>query len=132
MSWGLNSSFQAADDLYKNVKVTLCYAPASQIDRAWRKTEDDMSKDKTCQLTIVRRPYAVDAAATVGNHSFEWMIEKDVPEATYFVRVYAYDSAGKEVAFGQATDAKKSSNLFEIQAISRLKGAICLSEAEKN
>lgn len=65
VSWSLNRSFRATDDLYKNVKVTLCYAPASQVDGAWAKTEDDMTKDRTCQFTIVRGPYADDAAATV-------------------------------------------------------------------
>lgn len=99
------------------MKVTFCYAPAGQVDGAWGKTEDDMGKDRTSQFTIVRRPYADDAAATVENHSLESMIEKDAPEASYFVRVYAYDSAGKEVGFGQTYDAKKSSNLFEIHAI---------------
>lgn len=115
VNWGLNQNIQATDDPYKNVKVTLCYAPVSQEDRGWRKTEDDLSKDKTCQFTIVKRPYD---ASLVRNHSFEWTIGKDVPEATYFVRIYAYNSAGEEVAFGQTTDAKKSSNLFEIHGVS--------------
>ncbi|KAK9191796.1 hypothetical protein WN943_020411 [Citrus x changshan-huyou] len=46
------------------------------------------------------------------------MIENDAPEASYFVTVYASDSAGKEVGFGQTFGARKSSNLFEIHAIS--------------
>ncbi|KAK3026043.1 hypothetical protein RJ639_042535 [Escallonia herrerae] len=52
------------------------------------------------------------------DQSFKWSIEKEVPTATYFVRAYAYDSAGEEVAYGQNSDAKKSSNLFEVQGIS--------------
>uniref|UniRef100_A0A5B7B9Q4 High-affinity nitrate transporter n=1 Tax=Davidia involucrata TaxID=16924 RepID=A0A5B7B9Q4_DAVIN len=112
VTWGLNQSFTAGtDELYKEVKVKLCYAPISQVDRAWRKTVDNMSKDKTCQFTIVKKPYE-------RNQSWEWIIEKDVPTATYFVRAYAYNSAGEEVAYGQTTDAKKSSNLFEVQGIS--------------
>ncbi|KAJ0038217.1 hypothetical protein Pint_22855 [Pistacia integerrima] len=114
VSWGFNQSVQASDESYKRVKVSLCYAPVSQVDRGWRKTVDNLSKDKTCQFTIVERAYD----ASVRNHIYEWMIEKDVPEATYFVRVYAYNSAGEEVAFGQTTDVKKKSGLFEIRGIS--------------
>lgn len=60
--WGLNDCFRAwggpgVDKRYKNVKVTSVYAPESQLDRAWRKTVDNLSKDKTCQFTIADRPY---------------------------------------------------------------------------
>ncbi|KAF3431180.1 hypothetical protein FNV43_RR25910 [Rhamnella rubrinervis] len=74
-----------------------------------------MNKDKTCQFTIANVPYD---ASPQSNQSLDWTIGKDVPTATYFVRAYAYDSAGEEVAFGQTTDAKKTMNLFEIQGIS--------------
>ncbi|CAK9136014.1 unnamed protein product [Ilex paraguariensis] len=112
VTWGLNQSLgPGTDDLYKSVKVKLCYAPNSQVDRKWRKTSDNLSKDKTCQFTIVNKPYG-------NNQSFEGQIERDVPTAAYFVRAYAYNSAGEEVAFGQTTDAKKKNNLFEIEGIS--------------
>ncbi|GMN41511.1 hypothetical protein TIFTF001_010731 [Ficus carica] len=117
VKWGLNeSSLDAteAENLYKNVKVSLCYAPISQVDRGWRKTEDNLKTDKTCQFTITNSPY--DASQT--NRSFDWTVGKDVPTATFFVRAYAYNSVGEELAFGQTTDAKKKSNLFEIQGIS--------------
>ncbi|MBA0702501.1 hypothetical protein Goari_022803 [Gossypium aridum] len=111
--WGLNQSLPAGtDSAYKTIKVQLCYAPISQVDRAWRKTEDHLSKDKTCQFKIVKRPY------TTGNQTLEWTIERDVPTATYFVRAYALDANDHEVAYGQNTDVKKTTNLFEIQAIS--------------
>ena len=98
MSWGLNQNLVfGTDELYKNVKVKLCYAPESQKDRVWRKTVDNLSKDKTCQFTITEKPYQKD-------QSYEWIIEKDVPTETYFVRAYAYDSAGKEFGYGQTTD----------------------------
>ncbi|KAH7570375.1 hypothetical protein JRO89_XS05G0094900 [Xanthoceras sorbifolium] len=80
---GLNESPQENDGLYyKSVKVALYYAPVSQVDCAWRKTADDLSKDKTCQFTIVERPHD----ASVRNQSFLRTIEEDVPEATYFVK----------------------------------------------
>lgn len=112
VSWGLNAT-QAArvDDNYTTVKVKLCYAPISQTDRAWRKTKDEVSKDKTCQFNIVTRPY------TNTQESFEWEVERDTPSATYFVRAYAYDSNGHAVAYGQTTNKQKTSNLFIIEAI---------------
>ncbi|KAL4277831.1 hypothetical protein GQ457_03G018720 [Hibiscus cannabinus] len=110
--WGLNQTLAAGtDSAYKSIKVELCYAPISQVDRAWRKTVDNLSKDKTCQFKIVKGPY------TTTNQSSEWTIERDVPTATYFVRAYALDAKDNEVAYGQNTDAKKTTNLFEIQAI---------------
>ncbi|KAK2985737.1 hypothetical protein RJ640_016050 [Escallonia rubra] len=113
LTWGLNQSFVGrTDESYKEVKVKLCYAPISQVDRKWRKTANDLSKDKTCQFIMVSKPFQKL------DQTFKWSIEKEAPTATYFVRAYAYDSAGKEVAYGQNSDAKKSSNLFEVQGIS--------------
>ncbi|XP_038894835.1 high-affinity nitrate transporter 3.1-like [Benincasa hispida] len=103
-----------SDSDYKNIKAKLCYAPVSQVDRAWRKTEDDLSKDKTCQFDIVEKPYN-PANKTV--QKFEWTVERDVPTATFFVRVYVLNSAGDKVAYGQTTDDKKGTNLFQIESI---------------
>ncbi|KAE8686229.1 High-affinity nitrate transporter 3.2 [Hibiscus syriacus] len=112
VTWGLNQSFPAGTDTsYRTVKVQLCYAPISQVDRAWRKTEDHLSKDKTCQFKIVEKPY-VNA-----NETLEWTIERDTPTATYFVRAYALDENNHEVAYGQNTNAEKKTNLFDVQAI---------------
>nr|CAN71077.1 hypothetical protein VITISV_021663 [Vitis vinifera] len=112
VTWGLNQSYPAGtDSAYKTVKVKLCYAPISQVDRAWRKTVDHLTKDKTCQHKIVSQPYKAS------NNSVEWTIEKDVPTATYFIRAYAYDAEDQEVAYGQTTDAHKTTNLFGIEAI---------------
>lgn len=116
VTWALNNTIPAGtDSAYKTIKLKLCYAPVSQKDRAWRKTEDNLSRDKTCQHKIVERPY--DSSNKTAQ-SFDWVIERDVPTATYFVRAYAHDSNDKEVGYGQTTDAKKTTNLFEIQAIS--------------
>ncbi|KAJ6792152.1 high-affinity nitrate transporter-activating protein 2.1-like [Iris pallida] len=113
VSWGLNKSLSAStDDAYKNVKVMLCYAPVSQTDRGWRKTNDDLKKDKTCQFEVTVQPYAKS------NSSFEYKIKRDVPSATYFLRAYLLDSSDTKVAYGQTTDAHKSTNLFEIVGIS--------------
>ncbi|KAM7272535.1 hypothetical protein ACFE04_027198 [Oxalis oulophora] len=113
VTWGFNKSYTSgADADYKTIKVKLCYAPVSQENRAWRKTKDILSKDKTCQFKIVAKPYS-SASETA-----EWMIERDTPTATYFVRAYAYNAEESEVAYGQTTDAKKTTNLFEIKSIS--------------
>ncbi|VAH97711.1 unnamed protein product [Triticum turgidum subsp. durum] len=51
VTWALNATGPAGDAAaYKSVKVSLCYAPASQKEREWRKTHDDLKKDKTCQF----------------------------------------------------------------------------------
>lgn len=103
------------DATYKTIKAKLCYAPISQHDRAWRKTEDNLARDKTCQHKVVTRPY--DASNRMAQR-FKWVVERDVPEATYFVRAYVHDSNDMEVGYGQTTDGKKTTNLFEVQSIS--------------
>lgn len=116
VTWGLNQTLTPGlDTKYKKVKVKLCYAPISQKDRAWRKTEDDLKRDKTCQFEIVIRPYSSNNNK---EESFDWKVERDVPTATFFIRAYAIDSDGNQVAYGQTTDTHKTTNLFEIQGIS--------------
>ncbi|CAI9787328.1 unnamed protein product [Fraxinus pennsylvanica] len=113
VAWSYNNSFPAGtDSAYKTVKLKLCYAPISQQDRAWRKTEDNLEKDKTCLHNIASRPYSHS------NNNISWTVERDVPTATYFIRVYAYNSADEEVAYGQNTDAHKTTNLFQVEAVS--------------
>lgn len=115
VTWVLNGTVTSGSDSgYKNIKVKLCYAPVSQVDRAWRKTEDDLSKDKTCQFNMVEKPYN-PANKTV--QKFEWTVERDIPMGTYFVRAYVLNSAGDEVAYGQTTDDKKGTNLFQVESI---------------
>ncbi|KAG6529320.1 high-affinity nitrate transporter-activating protein 2.1-like [Zingiber officinale] len=115
VSWSLNESLAAGtDSAYKKVKLVLCYAPVSQTDRRWRKTYDELKKDKTCQFKIASVAYGGGDA--VG--SYEYTVERDIPTATYFVRAYALDADGTQVAYGQTTDAKKTTNLFEVAGIS--------------
>ncbi|MFS7971665.1 putative high-affinity nitrate transporter [Helianthus anomalus] len=112
VTWRFNQTYSAGTDSdYKTVKVKLCYAPISQKDRSWRKTEDRLKKDKTCPHKIVARPY------TTSNNSFTWTVEKDIPSGVYFVRAYALNAQDEEVAYGQNTDVHKVNNLFKIQAI---------------
>nr|XP_043624560.1 high-affinity nitrate transporter 3.1-like [Erigeron canadensis] len=109
VTFGVNQTAE----LYKKLKVKLCYAPISQVDRKWRKTYDKLKKDKTCQFTIYDKPYESNIV-----EGFKWKIEKDTPTATYFVRVYAYNSINEEIAYGQTTNDKKTDNLFKVQGIS--------------
>ena len=44
ISRSLNQSLSAVDSQYKNVKVKLCFAPVCQVDRGWRKTNDDLKE----------------------------------------------------------------------------------------
>jgi hypothetical protein len=113
VSWSFNQSLAAGTDSdYKTVKVKLCYAPVSQVDRGWRKTVDNLKKDKTCKFKILAKAYSA------GKNTVDWLIERDAPSATYFVRVYAFDAADSELAYGQNTDAKKTTDLFMVQSIS--------------
>ncbi|XP_062029678.1 high-affinity nitrate transporter 3.2-like [Rosa rugosa] len=116
ISWRLNQSFSAGttDSGYKTIKVKLCYAPVSQVDRGWRKTVDNLAKDKTCQFKIETRPYKHGSSKW---KYIDWTIKHDVPSASYFVRAYAYDGAGVAVAYGQSTGPKKNYNIFEVQGI---------------
>ncbi|KAK4735204.1 hypothetical protein R3W88_009465 [Solanum pinnatisectum] len=112
ITWSLNNSYPTGTDSnYKTVNVKLCYAPVSQLDRGWRKSNNNLKKDKTCQINLVTMPYKPS------NNNFTWTIHKDVPTATYFIRAYVYDSTGEVVAYGQTTDAHKKTNLFKIKAI---------------
>ncbi|WOL11325.1 high-affinity nitrate transporter-activating protein 2.1-like [Canna indica] len=114
VTWSLNQSLPAgADSAYKKVKLLLCYPPVSQADRPWRKTEDHLQKDKTCQFKMVVQPYG---RATRG--SYVYTIERSIPTGTYFVRAYALDADDTQVAYGQTTDAKKTANLFDVVGIS--------------
>ncbi|ONK58337.1 uncharacterized protein A4U43_C09F11170 [Asparagus officinalis] len=110
VSWALNST--VSDSSYKQVKVILCYAPVSQKDRGWRKTVDDLSIDKTCQFDIITKPY------TKSKTTFEYMVKRNVPTATYFIRAYVLDFSENEVAYGQTTDAAKTTKFFDIIGIS--------------
>ncbi|XP_047077540.1 probable high-affinity nitrate transporter-activating protein 2.2 [Lolium rigidum] len=93
VTWSLNAT-AGTDAEYKKVKVSLCYAPVSQKGREWRKTHDDLKKDKTCQFKVTEQAYA--ATGTV-----EYRVALDIPTATYFVRAYALDASGAKVAYGQ-------------------------------
>ncbi|KAL3628916.1 hypothetical protein CASFOL_027962 [Castilleja foliolosa] len=113
VTWSYNSSFPSGTDSdYKTVKILLCYALESQRDRPWRKTVDNLKKDKTCQHKIVSRPYSRS-----GNNTFTYTVMKDIPTASYFVRAYALDAHDIQLAYGQTTDALKEMNLFGIRGI---------------
>ncbi|KAL3835256.1 hypothetical protein ACJIZ3_009992 [Penstemon smallii] len=67
LTWSLNTTYAAGIDLaYKTIKVKLCYALISQKDREWRKTEDDLAKDKTCQHEISLAYNSADEEVSFG------------------------------------------------------------------
>ncbi|KQK00165.1 high-affinity nitrate transporter-activating protein 2.1 [Brachypodium distachyon] len=109
VTWSLNATQPAgADAAYKSVKVSLCYAPVSQKEREWRKTNDDLKKDKTCQFKVAQQPYAAGSQGKV-----EYRVALDIPTATYYVRAYALDASGTQVAYGQT----KLADAFEVVSI---------------
>ncbi|KAL5993947.1 hypothetical protein ACLOJK_038304 [Asimina triloba] len=63
---------------------------------------------------IIDRPYTQSNKQV----SIDWMIKKDVPTATYFVRAYVVDDSGKEGAYGQNSVKNKATNLFSVQGTS--------------
>nr|ACG30087.1 component of high affinity nitrate transporter [Zea mays] len=97
VTWHLNASASSVG--YKALEVTLCYAPASQEDRGWRKANDDLSKDKACQFRIARHAYAG------GQGTLRYRVARDVPTASYHVRAYALDASGAPVGYGQTAPA---------------------------
>jgi len=93
VTWSLNAT-AGTDAEYKKLKLRLCYAPVSQKEREWRKTHDDLKKDKTCQFKVSEQAYA-----STGNVTYR--VALDIPTATYYVRAYALDASGTQVAYGQ-------------------------------
>lgn len=114
VTWWVNQSSSPVVSEYKTVQVKLCFAPESQVDRSWRKTNNDLKKDKTCQFVVTKQPYN----SNIQNNTVAWTVERDVPTATYFVRAYILDASGIQVAYGQSTNKAKTANLFKIQSIS--------------
>lgn len=118
--WVKESSSSWEDSEYKTVKVKLCFGPVSQVDRQWRKTDDDLKKDKTCQFDMSEQPYH----SNIKKNTIKWTVARDVPKGIYFVRAYALNPLGKEVAYGQSTNKKKTSNLFMVEPISGRHGSL--------
>ncbi|EOA17431.1 hypothetical protein CARUB_v10005735mg [Capsella rubella] len=113
ITWKLKSSAKVdADAAFKTIQVKLCYAPISQVDRPWRKTYNELRRDKTCPHEIVSKLY--DRTP----QSLDWTVQLDIPTGTYFVRAYGIDGDGHEVAYGQSSDEGRTTNLFSVQAIS--------------
>ncbi|KAL2631786.1 hypothetical protein R1flu_016472 [Riccia fluitans] len=126
--WSLNTTLQQTqadvDAIYNKVNLKLCYTPVSQTNRGWRKTNDNLTKDKSCGKAIVTQKY-VDAA---GN-STVWRIPKDVPGAVYFVRAYVLNANGTQIAYGQTTNANRTTNLIAIEPISGRHASIDVAAA---
>ncbi|KAL9239172.1 hypothetical protein vseg_013518 [Gypsophila vaccaria] len=102
VTWALSQTSSADTSTYSKVVLKLCYKKESQIDRPWRKTEDELFKDKTCSHDVAKKDYIA-----TGN-SVQYVVKKDVPTAHYFIRAYVLDSAGKKIAYGQTQDVDLS------------------------
>nr|GEX80321.1 high-affinity nitrate transporter [Tanacetum cinerariifolium] len=110
ITWAYNANLTATapDTNYTTVEAKLCYAPVSQTGQDDRKTVDNLDRDKTCPFVITDGPYQLS------DNSFVWTIPNDIPNATYFVRVYALDADDDQIGYGQSTNGLKTSNLFHI------------------
>jgi hypothetical protein len=87
----------------------------SQKDRGWRKSDDDLSKDKACQFKLTQQDYAAGARG-----SFEYTVARDIPTGSYYVRAYALDASGTQVAFGQTGPAAA----FDVAGITGIHASI--------
>ncbi|KAG2247647.1 hypothetical protein Bca52824_087275 [Brassica carinata] len=114
ITWKLSSTAKKQAN-FTTIKVNLCYAPVSQVDRPWRRTENELFKDKTFPHKIITRAY------NKSSQSFKYTLDRDIPTGTYFVHTLqenSVDAKDHEVAFGQSTNEAKTTNLFSVQAIS--------------
>lgn len=112
-----------AASAYSAVEARLCFGAVSQVDRAWRKTNDLLSKDKTCLFHMTSQPFT-----PTGNNA-SWTVTKEVPFAHYFVRVYVTNAAKEKIAYGQTSDAKRTTNLFTIEPITGRHASIDIAAA---
>lgn len=70
-----------------NITIQACYSNFSQIDRAWRKSNPLISKDKSCPFKILPAPGKLAFSPLGGNAT--WKVPATVPVGTYYIRVYA-------------------------------------------
>ncbi|KAI3765898.1 hypothetical protein L2E82_15944 [Cichorium intybus] len=111
ITWAYNETFPGTDTNYTTVEAKVCYAPVSQTGRDDRKTDDNLDNDKTCPFDITDAPYKRS------NNSFIWTVPRDTPTATYFVRLYVINAKNHEIAYGQSTDALKTTSLFQVDGV---------------
>lgn len=117
VSWMLKTNLApGVDAKYQSIKIKLCYGPISQVDRGWRKTRDNLKKDKTCQFNVGESLIYNSNTAQM-EQRVTYTISREVPTAMFFVRAYVLDSNGKKIAYGQSTNAEKNTNLFEVEGI---------------
>lgn len=115
VNWSVNASAPAIVDA-KTVETRLCFAKESQTLRGWRKTDDNLKKDKTCLYKIQRQPYAPAGSVT-------YALPKSIPGAKYFVRAYVFNSSDLQIAYGQSSP-NKINNTFTVIPISGRHGSI--------
>ncbi|KAH7428046.1 hypothetical protein KP509_10G072800 [Ceratopteris richardii] len=115
VTWKLDTAAVSAADAafadYKNVHIKLCFGAVSQVDRAWRKTNDLLSKDKTCPYEMGAQPYTPEGG------SITWTVTKEIPFAFYFIRAYVTNTAKEKIAYGQTSNKQRTTNLFTIEPI---------------
>ncbi|KAF3602942.1 hypothetical protein F2Q69_00035509 [Brassica cretica] len=85
ITWKLSSTAKKQAN-FTTIKVNLCYAPVSQVDRPWRRTENELFKDKTCPHKIITRAY------NKSSQSFKYTLDRDIPTGTYFVHTLQENS----------------------------------------
>lgn len=69
------------------ISLMSCYAPVSTANRAWRKAEPVINKDKQCNTgeATSGKPFAT--GLPTGTGSFTWTPGPNTPPATYFIQL---------------------------------------------
>ncbi|KAH7294830.1 hypothetical protein KP509_27G020800 [Ceratopteris richardii] len=124
MKWVLNTTAQADDSAYRTVELKLCFGAPSQVDRAWRKTNEILPpRTKPAGSTSAHA-----SSTTVQEMQLSgWWERRSL--SYYFVRAHVLDSAGEKVAYGQNSNAKRTSNLFTLEPISGRHASIDIAAA---
>jgi len=87
------------------VQVKACFSKHSTKDRKWRKTKDEIGKDKQCFKKLIEEVhYPAPGSTTAQVESYTWTIADTIPKATYFFRVFAYDAEGNTIGYGDSNE----------------------------
>merc|ERR1712100_415851 len=82
------------------VQVKACFSKHSTKDRKWRKTKDEIGKDKQCFKKLIEEVhYPAPGSTTAQVDEYTWTIADTIPKATYFFRVFAYDAEGNGIGY---------------------------------
>jgi len=87
-----------------SVQVKACFSDHSTKDRKWRKHKDEIGKDKQCFKKLVETQKWPTGSNLAQIDSYKWTVADNIPKATYFFRVFAYDKYQNTIGYGDSND----------------------------